>query len=136
MSTQRNTVQRQIILGALLQLKTHPTIDEVYAMIHREHPSISISTIYRNLRRLAKDGVIRRVSLPDGLERYDQRTDQHYHFKCKNCGSIFDVEISDPENLAGINEEVARRYGFSVNEHDIAFSGLCSKCKINREGAK
>jgi len=129
MAVQRNTVQRQIILDALRKLKTHPTIDEIYAAIHQAHPSISISTVYRNLRRLAKDGLIRRISLPDGLERYDGRAGRHYHFQCKNCGGIFDVDISEPDQLAGINGEVAQKYGFFVDGHEIAFSGLCVHCK-------
>ena len=95
-------------------------------MIHNGHPSISRATVYRNLRQLSANGIIRQVSLPDGLERYDSRIDQHYHFKCKNCGSIFDVDI---EYLAGINDTVQGMYGVQVDEHDVIFSGVCQKCK-------
>ena len=125
MSKQRNTVQRQIILDALLKLDAHPAVDEVYAAIHPEHPSVSISTIYRNLRRLAKEGVIRQVALPDGLERYDANTCRHYHFKCKCCCGVYDVDL---DYLAGIDDAVQGKYGFVVEEHDVAFSGLCTNC--------
>jgi len=123
---QRNTVQRQIVLDALKKLNTHPTIDEVYTTIHTEHPSISRMTVYRNLRQLAANGIIRKVTLSDGLERYDERIGQHYHFKCKNCGGIFDVDI---EYLAAINDQVHGKYGVQVDEHDVVFSGTCLKCK-------
>jgi len=126
---QRNTVQRQIILDTLQKLKTHPSIDEVYAMAHKEHPSISISTVYRNLRRLAKDKIIRRITLLDGLERYDHRPGRHYHFKCANCGVIQDVDINETDYFVDLDYAVERTYGFAVDEHDIAFSGLCEKCK-------
>ena len=125
MSIQRNTLQRQIVLDVLKKLKTHPTIDEIYTVIHNDHPLISKTTVYRNLRQLAASGIIRQVSLPDGLERYDDRIDQHYHFKCKNCGSIFDVDI---EYLAGINDVVQGKYKVQVDEHDVVFSGVCQKC--------
>jgi len=125
MNIQRNTVQRQIVLGALKKLNTHPTIDDIYAEIHKEHPSISKTTVYRNLRQLAASGIIRQVSLPDGLERYDERTYEHYHFQCKNCGSILDVDI---EYLMGINDAVTGKYGVLVEEHDVVFSGVCLKC--------
>ena len=75
------------------KLNAHPTIDEIYAEIYEEHPSISKTTICRNFRQLAASGMIRQVSLPDGLKRYDQQFDRHYHFKCRNCGGIFDVDI-------------------------------------------
>ena len=122
---QRNTVQRQIILDALMKLDSHHTIEELYAEIQKDHPAISKTTVYRNLRQLAKDGIIREVSLPDGLERYDTNTMQHYHFKCKNCGYIFDIDM---EYLEGINDTVQGKYGFHVDEHDVVFNGICDKC--------
>ena len=122
----RNTVQRQIVLDALLKLNTHPTIEEIYAEIHKDHPAISKTTVYRNLRQLANNGVIRQVSFPDGLERYDGTARLHYHFKCKECNRIYDVDI---EHLTGINDTVQGKYGFQVDGHDVVFSGICLKCQ-------
>jgi len=126
MSMQRNTIQRKIILDVLIKINTHPTVDEIYAEIHKEHPSISKATVYRNLRQLAQNKTIRQVSLPDGLDRYDGNAYRHYHFKCRNCGSIFDVDI---EYIAGLDETVRNKYGFQIDEHDVVFSGVCIKCK-------
>jgi Fe2+ or Zn2+ uptake regulation protein len=126
MNAQRNTVQRKIILDALMDLNTHPTVDEIYAEIQKEHPAISKATVYRNLRQLAQSKIIRKISLSDGLERYDGHASQHYHFKCKNCGSIFDVDI---EYLTDIDEAVRRKYGFQVDEHDVVFKGICPQCR-------
>ena len=123
---QRNTLQRQIILDAVIKLKKHPSIEEIYAEIHKRYPAISKTTVYRNLRKLAKGGVLREVSLADGLERYDGCPDQHYHFKCNYCGSIFDIDI---EYIAGINDTVQIKYGFQVDEHELVFRGICAKCR-------
>jgi Fe2+/Zn2+ uptake regulation proteins len=122
---QRNTVQRQIILNALKKSKSHPGVDEIYAEVHSEHPSVSKTTVYRNLRQLTQNGIIRQVSLPDGLERYDGNATPHYHFRCRNCGSVLDVDLEYSES---INEIVRQKYGFQVDEHDIVFSGICPKC--------
>jgi len=131
----RHTVQRQIVLNALKNLCKHPSIEEIYAVIHGEHPSISKTTVYRNLRQLTADGLIRQVLLPDGLERYDGQIYRHYHFRCKNCGVIFDVEI---EYLSSINNEVMIKYGFHVDDHDVVFLGICLNCsdKKNIYGGK
>ena len=123
----RNTVQRQIILSGLKKMDIHPTIDELYAEIRKEHPAISKTTVYRNLRQLAKDGIIKQVSLPDGLERYDRSNTQHHHFNCTKCDCILDVEI---ENLADINEIIQKKYGFLVDNHNIVFAGTCKECSI------
>jgi len=126
---QRNTVQRQIILDTFKKFNTHPTVDELYAEIQKSHPSISKTTIYRNLRQLAQGGQIGKVVLPDNADRYDKRTDQHYHFLCKICGEFFDVDIDYPE---GINEQVQGKYCVQVVEHDIIFKGICQKCNSNQ----
>jgi len=123
---ERNTVQRQIILDGLRRLDTHPTIEEVFAEVRKDHPAVSKTTVYRNLRQLTKDGVIRQVLLPDGLERYDRTTMIHHHFKCTNCNGILDVEI---EHLMDINGIIQNKYGYQVDKHDLVFSGLCLKCK-------
>ena len=125
---QRNTVQRQIILDTLNKFITHPTVDELYTEIQKSHPSISKTTIYRNLHQLTQVGHISKVMLPDDIDRYDKRTDQHYHFQCKSCSAIFDVDI---DYVEGINEKVHKKYGLQVNEHDIVFKGVCKKCKNN-----
>ena len=122
----RNTVQRQIILEVIKKMHTHPTVEEVYMQVHNIHPTISKATIYRSLRLFAQRGEIRQVSLPDEADRFDVRTSQHYHFRCKICGTIYDVDV---EYLTGINETVQLKYGFQVDEHDVVFKGICPQCK-------
>jgi Fe2+ or Zn2+ uptake regulation protein len=124
-SPKRNTIQRQIVLETLKRFQTHPTVDEVYAVIKEKHPTISKSTVYRNLRQLAESGEIRQVSFSDGLERYDGGSIEHYHFRCKKCGLIFDIHI---EYLVGINEIAEQKYGFKIDSHDIVFTGVCQHC--------
>ena len=123
---QRNTVQRQIVLASLIRLGDHPTVEDVYADTSAEHPAISKTTVYRNLRQLASAGVISQVELPDGLERYDYRTDPHYHFECQSCGRVYDVDIG---YLAGMDDAVRSKYGFAVAKHDVVFKGTCEGCE-------
>ena len=125
MKAQRNTVQRQIIWETVKKLHTHPTVEEIYEEIHKNHPTVSKTTVYRNLRQLAESGAIRQVSLSDTVDHFDDRTDQHYHFKCKMCGCISDIDVG---YLADINEAVQRNYEFQVDAHEVLFSGTCLKC--------
>ena len=125
MDRKRHTVQQQIVLDALTKMNTHPAVDDIYVAIHAGHPSISKATVYRNLRQLAAGGIIRQITLPDGLQRYDARTDEHYHFKCDRCGAIYDVDIP---YLDGIDDCVRQKYGIMVERHDVVFSGVCQMC--------
>jgi Fur family peroxide stress response transcriptional regulator len=125
-SGQRNTIQRKIILDALRKMGTHPTIEELYAEVSKEYSTISKTTVYRNLRILAQNGLVLRISLPDGLERYDGQTYQHYHFQCNKCEKIFDVEIP---YLKELEATAAQKYDFEIVSHDIVFNGYCRKCR-------
>ena len=130
MDIQRNTVQRQMVLDAVKKLDSHPTVDEVFTEACKEHPSISKTTVYRNLRQLAGNNAIRQVFMADGLERYDFVTERHCHFSCKKCGNIIDVEVDYIESL---DELVRKKYGFTVDEHIIMFSGFCVDCANERK---
>jgi len=123
---QRNTVQRQIILAAVKKFLNHPKVEDVYLEVHKNHPTISKATVYRNLRYLVACGEICQIALSDDLSRFDKRADPHNHFKCKICGNIFDVDV---DYFADIDETVRQKYGFQVVAHDVVFRGICSKCE-------
>ena len=119
-----------MVLDALKRLETHPTVDEVFAEVCKEHPSISKTTVYRNLRQLADSDAICKLFMADGLERYDYATKRHSHFVCKKCGCIIDVEVGYFES---IDELVRKKYGFTVDEHNVVFSGICIDCSSKHE---
>ena len=126
MPNHRNTVQRQIIHNALVNQDNHPTVDELYLQILKNHPTISKTTVYRNLRILAQSGLARKILTPDGIERYDKNTNHHYHFKCQLCDGIFDISIPLKQNLDSI---VSKEYNFDVFGHEMVFTGQCHLCK-------
>ena len=127
---QRNTYPKKKVLEAVKALSNHPTVEEVYTEVKKTHPTISKNTVYRNLRQLAENGEIRKVSLPWEQERYDRLTSQHYHLQCENCGEILDIEI---DYLGNADEIVRQKYGIQVNGHDIVFKGICTKCGETRK---
>ncbi|HIY53846.1 MAG TPA: transcriptional repressor [Candidatus Agathobaculum merdavium] len=122
----RNTVQRQIVLQTVLQMHDHPTADTVYAAVAAEHPSISKATVYRNLNQLATQGEIRRVPVPNGADRFDFNTSEHYHVRCEKCGAVYDVHMPNMNNLL---EEVEDASGVEVRRFDILFEGVCKNCR-------
>jgi Fur family ferric uptake transcriptional regulator len=55
------TRQRQVILEVLRNVNTHPRADEVYEMVRKRLPRISLGTIYRNLEILFESGEIHKL---------------------------------------------------------------------------
>ena len=121
----RTTLQREIILKTLASLPHHATAEEVYAAIHQQHPTISKATVYRNLQQFSRQGELVALQLEGDATRYDRRTHQHYHFVCKQCNQIFDVDMAP---LQGLNQDVQAQFGFTVDAHDITFRGVCPDC--------
>ena len=57
-SNLRMTRQRRVILEELCKVDTHPSADEVYVMVRKRLPRISLGTVYRNLEILTQSGEI------------------------------------------------------------------------------
>jgi len=118
----RNTQQRQIILNIIKSTNTHPTADWIYRKAREYIPNISLGTIYRNIKILKEEGLIKELS--DGkLARFDGRIDRHFHFKCVSCGSIYDIEADDIKFSDRLKEK-----GFLILEYEISMSGVCKSC--------
>ncbi len=121
----RNTLQKDIILRAVNKLRDHPTADMVYEEVVREYPRISKATVYRNLNQMAKLGQIHKVQIPNSADRYDFNLEKHYHFKCRECGKVFDMRLPYMEEMDDMG---ARDHEFQIEGHSILFEGLCPQC--------
>lgn len=130
MEKQRNSKQRQLILDAVKGRCDHPTADQIYLEVREKDEKISRGTVYRNLGLLSENGQIANVKVP-AADRYDLRTDYHYHLVCTCCGRVFDAPV--PYH-AEYDEQVAEQTGFQIKRHRTIFEGLCAECskKINR----
>ena len=122
----KRTKQKEAILRVLRSTTSHPTANWLYAEVRKEIPNISLGTVYRNLRLLRESGEISEIDFNGTFSRFDGKPDNHYHFKCEKCSSIFDVD--EPVN-SEIDERVARKTGFRISRHRLEFSGLCKECQ-------
>lgn len=122
----RNTIQRQIVLNTVQSLTNHPTADDIYNIIFKDHPTISRGTVYRNLNILADSGQVLKVSMPNSADRFDLTTHNHYHIQCTHCDCFFDVDV---DYFQEINEKIAEKTGFLLDSHEIVFKGICPNCQ-------
>lgn len=125
MISRRDTKQRRLVLQAVQSRFDHPTAEQIYEDVHKADPKISQGTVYRNLNCLSEGGAICHVRVP-GADRYDLRTDLHYHMFCVKCKKVIDAPYSYKAHL---DEETMRQSGFDIIRHRLVFEGVCPECR-------
>lgn len=117
--------QRESIRNCLANRCDHPTAESVYLSMKDEFPNISLGTVYRNLSLLSDMGEIRKISTGVGPDRFDGNLTPHYHFICKKCGCVMDIQLGSQENLLALASE---NFSGIIEEHLIQFYGVCPVC--------
>ena len=124
----RYSRQRNIIKDIVFSTNSHPNADWVYHESKNFIPSISLGTVYRNLKQLSKMGIIRTIY--DGsVARFDWNTHPHNHLKCIECGRITDIEIDETNNFA---KKILDNHSFDVHDIEVTFIGTCKEHKNNK----
>lgn len=127
--TRRFSKQRQLIFDTVCSLHCHPTADDIYSIVKGRIPAISLGTVYRNLNILAEEGLIRKISFGKSTERYDARTNPHYHMICFKCGQVVDIDLPYQKQ---IDEYANGLCPHQITGHDIVFSGICADCNTKQ----
>lgn len=117
--------QRESILQYLRSTKCHPTAETVYQNILAENPNISLGTVYRNLTLLTELGEIKKITAFDGPDRFDGNIVPHYHFICRRCGTVLDLDM---DSLSHINLLAAYNFEGTIEGHMAHFYGECPAC--------
>ncbi len=84
------TPQRIAVLEALYKLKNHPTADKIKEYVVKNHPGISVGTIYKTLETFVGKGLIKKVKTEEDVMRYDAVPERHHHLYYENTNRIED----------------------------------------------
>lgn len=128
-----NTSQRRVIIEELRKLTCHPTADELYDIVRKRLPRISLGTVYRNLELLSENGNILKLQVSGLQKRFDGCTDRHYHLRCDICGAVEDIELSSLKEIERRLKKIINTN--SVKDYSLEFIGYCAKCR-ERKGEK
>ncbi len=118
------TKQKKLILQILRNTDTHPTADWIYEQAKKEIPDISLGTVYRNLKVLKDMGEILELNYGSTYSRYDGVSTNHYHFVCKQCGKIYDLDVG----ISISDENIEKLIGGYIEYHRLEFYGICKHC--------
>lgn len=126
----RITPQRQAVLTYLIEANSHPTADEIYKALSPQFPSMSVATVYNNLKVFKDSGLVKELTYGDAASRFDFDTHNHYHIICSECGKIMDFQYPRLDEVENIAQHIT---DFQVTHHRMEIYGVCPECqKENR----
>jgi Fur family ferric uptake transcriptional regulator len=119
------TVQRIAILDDLAK-HPHSDADAVLGRVGTQLGAISKQAVYDALSALVEHGLLRRIQPIGASALYEDRVDDnHHHVICRLCGAIGDVDCAVGEAPC---LEASQTYGFTIDEADVVYWGLCPTC--------
>jgi Fur family ferric uptake transcriptional regulator len=123
MRQRRRTSQRAAIREALGAADQPVSAQELHARLSGE---VGLATVYRNLQRLADDGLVDTLRRPTGEIAFRMcGGGHHHHLTCRSCGRVEEVRDCGLDRWAA---DVARTHGYSGVQHHAELTGLCSDC--------
>ena len=131
------TPQRQTVLQVFLDHPgKHLSAEDVHGMLRDSHSEIGLATEYRSLELLSELGILQKMEFGDGCSRYEVNTTNpsehhHHHLICTKCGRVTEFE---DDLLDDLEEDIRRKIGFKVENHQVKFYGICKECQQSVEG--
>lgn len=125
---------REEIIDTFLATDHHIALQELLAFVKRRNPRIGLATVYRALKLLEDAGIAQARQFGDRSTVYEVAIgrEHHDHLICESCGAILEFADADIER---IQEEVARKRGFTLRRHRHELFGLCAACLVPASGA-
>jgi len=118
------SLQRIAIMEYLMEHLTHPTVDTIFNDLYPSIPTLSKTTVYNTLKLLEEQGAIQAINIDEKNVRYDADISFHAHFKCKQCGNVYDFPLNDPSIFKIKDSE-----DFIVTDCQVYYKGYCKQCK-------
>lgn len=126
----RMTPQRETMLKTFQNLPegTHLSAEDLCDLLDKEGEPISLSTIYRNLKLMARMGILRELELAEGQKRYEinQPAPHHHHLICVRCNKT--IEFKN-DSVLKVGAKTADRSGYHLLDCQLLIHGICPSCQ-------
>ncbi|MDV6011975.1 Fur family transcriptional regulator [Haloechinothrix sp. LS1_15] len=121
----RVTRPRVAVLSAVHD-HPHADTDAIIGAVRERFGQVSHQAVYDVLHALTDAGLVRRIQPRGSVARYESRVgDNHHHVVCRSCGAIADVDcvVGTAPCLTESDD-----HGFTIDEAEVIFWGLCPDC--------
>lgn len=123
----RLTPQREKILHVFQNLPrgNHLSAEELYGLLERRGEMISLSTIYRSVKLMARMGILRELELAEGHKHYElyrSHPHHHHHIVCIQCNKT--IEFKD-DSILKHSLKQSEREGFQLIDCQLTVMTIC-----------
>ena len=119
------TKRQNQLLKELMKCTDELTGQELHRKLHNGEKAMGLTTVYRNLQTLVKQGLIRSRHLPNGEVLYAPVERDIHHLTCVSCGDTTRIQ-GCPVKAVDISKKVSK--DFELLFHTLEYFGLCKKC--------
>ena len=125
---ERLTPQRRLIARIFEERGGHLNAEEIHRLAQRQHPRLSLATVYRTLRLLKESELVRELRLDGEGYHYEiAREEPHQHMVCLSCGRVIDFTC---DHCAQVHGDLADQYGFRITGARVELLGYCAECQV------
>ena len=120
---QRWTPQLSSILEIMYEAEHFLSAEQVYDILRQRDAKIGIATVYRNLNKMADQGLISEISWKN-VKYYTRHPFSNAFFVCEKCNKMLrvDIPITDQDYLS-------KEVGMRVSRWKMRFEGICEECE-------
>lgn len=127
----RLTPQRETILQVFQELPKgqHLSAEELHHLLQNQGEAISLSTIYRSLKLMARMGILRELELGEGHKHYELNhpyPDHHDHLICVRCNKT--IEFNN-DSILKIGTKIAEKEGYHLLDCQLVIHAICPACQ-------
>lgn len=128
-----STVSRKKIMEYLVNNSDKAVnVQDINVNLIEQGCGVNITTIYRYLDKLTKDGSVMKYTSEDGNQAVYQyvsptnNCEAHLHMKCTKCGLICHLDMPI---MSSFSKQVKDSHGFDIQCRNSIIYGVCRNCE-------
>lgn len=127
----RLTPQRETILQIFQNLPegNHLSAEDLFNLLQEDGQAISLSTIYRTLKLMARMGILRELELAEGHKHYEinqPSPHHHHHLICVRCNKT--IEFKN-DSILRVGSKTAQKEGYHLLDCQLIIHAVCPTCQ-------
>ncbi len=119
------TKRQKQLLNELKKCRDELSGQELHRKLHKSEKAMGLTTVYRNLQTLVKQGLIRSRHLPNGEVLYAPVERDIHHLTCVSCGETTQLK-GCPVKTIDVPKNNLKE--FELLFHTLEYFGLCQNC--------